>query len=114
MAAFAMFALKSSSLLACDKERAEGKLRTIDGIGRVPCDTSMRTILAPVSPAALRPLFQSVFRQLQRGKALEALRFLAGDDLLALDGTGYFSSRIRAKINCTLCLSGELMRPWTM
>src|SRR5215831_20334961 len=37
MAAFAMFALKAPSLLAFDKERAEGNLHTIYGIERVPC-----------------------------------------------------------------------------
>ena len=40
MSAFAMFSLKAPSLLAFDKERAEGNLHTIYGIERVPCDTS--------------------------------------------------------------------------
>jgi hypothetical protein len=35
-------------------------------------------------------VFTSVFRQLQRGKALEAMTFLEGHYLLALDGTGVF------------------------
>jgi hypothetical protein len=39
MSAFAMFSLKAPSLLAFDKERAEGNLRTIYGIEHVPCDT---------------------------------------------------------------------------
>ena len=39
MAAFAMFSLKAPSLLAYDKQRAEGNLSTIYGIERVPCDT---------------------------------------------------------------------------
>ena len=76
MSAFAMFSLKAPSLLAFDKERAEGNLETIYGIERVPCDTHMREILDPVSPEWLRPLFKSVFRQLQRGKALEEMVFL--------------------------------------
>ena len=57
MSAFAMFSLKSPSLLAFDKERAEGNLATIYGIERVPCDTHMHEILDPVSPASLRPVF---------------------------------------------------------
>src|ERR1700747_3888149 len=93
MSAFAMFSLKAPALLAFDKERAEGNLHTIYGIERVPCDTHMREILDPVSPKWLRPVFTSVFRQLQRGKALEAMRFLDGHSLWALDGTGYFSSK---------------------
>ena len=101
MSAFAMFSLKAPSLLAFDKERAEGNLHTIYGIERVPCDTRMREILDPVSPKWLRPVFKSVFRQLQRGKALEAMAFLDGHYLLALDGTGYFSSQT---IHCASCL----------
>src|SRR5499433_1221386 len=101
MAAFAMFSLKAPSLLAFDKERAEGNLKTIYGIERVPCDTYMREILDPVSPKWLRPVFTRVFRQLQRGKALEALTFLDGHYLLALDGTEYFASKT---IHCASCL----------
>jgi len=100
MSAFAMFSLKAPALLAFDKERAEGNLHTIYGIERVPCDTHMRDILDPVSPKVLRPLFKSLFRQLQRGKALEPLVFLAGHYLLALDGTEYFTSKT---IHCASC-----------
>jgi len=101
MSAFAMFSLKSPSLLAFDQQRAEGNLHTIYGIERVPCDTYMREILDPVSPKSLRPVFKSLFRQLQRGKALEEMVFLDGYYLLALDGTGYFSS---TTIHCESCL----------
>jgi hypothetical protein len=99
--AFAMFSLQAPSLLAFDKERAEGHLPTIYGIERVPCDTYMRAILDPVSPKLFRPVFQSVFRQLQRGKALEPMACLAGHSLLARAGTGYFSSQT---IHCASCL----------
>jgi hypothetical protein len=101
MAAFAMFSLKAPSLLAFDKERVEGNLHTIYGIERVPCDTRMREMLDPVSPKVLRPVFKSIFRQLQRGKALEPMAFLDGHYLLALDGTEYFSSKT---IHCASCL----------
>jgi hypothetical protein len=101
MAAFAMFSLKAPALLAFDKARAEGNLHTIYGIERVPCDMHMREILDPVSPKVLRPVFTSVFRQWQRGKALEAMTFLDGHSLWALDGTGYFSSKT---MHCASCL----------
>src|SRR5437870_6163208 len=101
MSAFAMFSLKAPSLLAFDKERAEGNVHTIYGIERVPCDTQMREILDPVSPKVFRPVFTSVFRQLQRGKALEPMACLDGHYLLALDGTGYVSSQT---IHCASCL----------
>src|SRR5215468_8873071 len=78
MSAFAMFSLKAPSLLAFDKERVEGNLHTIYGIERVPCDTHMREILDPIAPKVLRPVFTSVFRQLQLGQALESMTFLDG------------------------------------
>jgi hypothetical protein len=101
MSAFAMFSLKSPSLLAFDEKRAEGNLGTIYGIDHVPCDTHMREILDPVSPAMLRPVFKSVMTHLRRGRALEPMTFLDGAYLLALDGTGYFSS---PTIHCASCL----------
>jgi hypothetical protein len=76
MSAFAMFSLQSPSLLAFDKQRAEGNVQTIYGMTCVPCDTRMREIRDPLSPALLRPLCKSVFRQLQRGKAREPMAFL--------------------------------------
>src|SRR6266478_4759324 len=101
MSAFAMFSLTAPSLLAFDTQRAEGNLKTIYGIAHTPCDTRMRERLDPVSPESLRPSFTLVFRQLQRGKALEPMVFLDGHYLLALDGTGYFSSQT---IHCASCL----------
>jgi hypothetical protein len=101
MSAFAMFSLKAPSLLAFDKERTEDNLQRIYGIERVPCDTAMREILDPVEPELLRPVFKQIFRQLQRGKALEEMIFVEGHYLLALDGTGYFSSK---QIHCASCL----------
>jgi Transposase DDE domain len=101
MAAFALFSLKSPSLLAFDKHRVEGNLGTIYAIDHVPCDTQMREILDPVSPESVRPLFKRIFGQLQRGKALESMLFLEDYYLLALDGTEYFSSKT---IHCASCL----------
>jgi len=101
MSAFAMFSLKSPSLLAFDKQRAAGNLASLYGIERVPCDTLMREILDPVAPESLGPVFKSLFRQLQRGKAIEPMAFLDGHYLLSLDGTGYFSSQT---IHCAACL----------
>lgn len=101
MSAFALFSLKSPSLLAFDDERKEGNLQHVYGIGQVPCDTRMREILDPVEPESLRPLFKSVFGALQRGKALEEMVFIDGHYLLALDGTTYHASQ---EVHCDSCL----------
>jgi hypothetical protein len=100
-AGFAMVSLQCPSLLDCDRQRAEGNCQTSYGLERVPCDTDMRERLDPVVPDALRPVFPGVFRQLQRGKALEARVFFQGGYLLALEGPGYFSSKT---IHCQSCL----------
>jgi hypothetical protein len=103
MSAFAMFSLKDPSLLAFDQRRHDpnDNFRTIYHIEHVPCDSRMREILDPIHPEDLRPSFATVFRALQRAKALEEFVFLDGCYLLSLDGTGYFSSRT---IHCASCL----------
>jgi hypothetical protein len=103
MSGFALFALKDPSLLAFDKRRQEpnSNLHTVYGIGQVPCDSQLRTILDPVDPELLRPCFTDIFRHIQRGKALEEFAFLDGHYLLSFDGSGYFSSQ---KIHCPHCL----------
>jgi hypothetical protein len=101
MSAFGMFALKDPSLLAFEERRNDENMRNLFGIAHVPSDTHLREILDPVEPRQLRPLFNDVFRQLQRGKALEPFVFYKGCYLLSLDGTGYFSS---ASIHCDSCL----------
>jgi len=101
MSAFAMFSLKDPSLLAFDQRRNDENLQSVYRIENIPCDTYLRTILDPLDPELLRPLFKDVFRQLQRGKALEPFAFYEGCYLLSLDGTGYFSSH---KIHCSSCM----------
>jgi hypothetical protein len=122
MSAFAMFSLKDPSLLAFQERRSDPNLKALFGIGRMPSDTQMREILDPVDPEHLRPLFGAVFRQLQRGKALEPFAFYAGHYLLSLDGTGYFSSgkvktahfpgKTDLVLFCRLCsIVGRFLRP---
>ena len=103
MSAFAMFSLKDPSLLAFDRRRSaqEHNLKSIYGIGQIPCDTQMRTRLDEVHPDSLRPAYKALFRSAQRGKALEKMVFMGRYYLVSLDGTGYFSS---TKIHSPACL----------
>ena len=101
MAGFAMFSLKDPSLLAFDERRCNDEnLGRIFGIGKVPSDTQIREILDPVDPQWLRPFFADIFRQLQRGKALEPMAYFEGCYLLSLDGTGSFSSTKLSSASC--------------
>jgi hypothetical protein len=103
MSAFAMFSLKDPSLLAFEKRwtARDHNLHSLYRIGTIPSDTTMREILDTISPMKLRPAFRTVFTQLQRGKVLEEMTVLDGHLLLALDGTGYFSSE---KLHSEFCL----------
>ena len=106
MSGFAMFSLKDPSLLAFDERRLERpeSLHGVFGVGVIPSDTQMRTILDEVAPTHLRRAFRSVFHQLQRGKVLPKLTCLGGHLLLAIDGTGIHSSE---NIGADYCLTKE-------
>ena len=105
MSGFARFALKEPSLLAFDQRRANPEnLRQVFGIRNIPSDTQMRTILDEVNPESLRPLYQKLFQQLQRGQALEKMTFMGEYYLASIDGTGYFSSK---KVHCDACLQRQ-------
>ena len=98
MSGFAMFSLKVPSLLAFEAIQSEDtNFKSIYKINNVPRDTQMRTILDEVDPADIEPLFNDVFRQLQRGKVLEPMVFMDGCYLVSIGGTGYFPSN---KFNC--------------
>jgi len=106
MSAFAMFSLKSPSLLQFDHKRndvAESQnLKTIYGIGNIPSDSRMREIGDEIDPKKyIAPSFKVIYRHLQRGKALEPMVFFKGCYLLNLDGTGFFSSK---KVNAPYCM----------
>lgn len=101
MSAIAMFSLKDSSLLAFQSRRNDQNMKNVYRIENVPSDTQMREILDPVSPADLRPMFNDVFRQLQRARALKRYVFYDDCYLVSIDGTQYFSSN---KVHCDSCL----------
>ncbi len=102
MSGFALFSLKDPSLLAFDERRTtDGNLQRIYGIGQVPSDTQMRTILDDVEPESIRSVFKDAIRELERSNELNKFRFLGRSYLVSLDGTGYFCSN---KIHCSSCL----------
>ena len=103
MSGFAMFSLKAPSLLAFEERWREDpvSLHGVYGIGNIPCDSQMRTICDEINPKCLRRPFRNIFRQLQRGKALEKMIWMDDHYLLALDGTGIYSSE---KVSSPYCL----------
>lgn len=112
MSGFALYSLKDPSLLAFDARREEPKnLHRVYGIEQIPCDTYLRTVLDEVEPEALRPVYQALFRQLERTKVLEQYLFMDKYYLVSPDGTGYFASQ---KIKCEYCLEKQLRNGETL
>ena len=66
----------------------------------MPCDNQIRTLLDPVAPAQLFPVFDGVYKALERAGHVSAFRSFAGQLLMALDGTEYFASQ---EIHCARC-----------
>ena len=71
----AVFLEKHASLLQFDVTRhrhsvVEMNLRRLYGLAQVPCDTTLRRRLDPISPVRYRRAFQQVLQRAQRGKAL--------------------------------------------
>lgn len=104
--ALAMFSFKYPSLLRFDKDaRAEESvirhnLHTLYGVEQAPSDSQIRSILDPLEPGALRPIFRALHSQLQRGNALSEFAIFGDAYLLSIDGTGQFSS---SAISCQHC-----------
>ena len=103
MSAFAVFALKYPSLLQFDnnkhKRRIRHNLRTLFGILKAPCDTTLREVCDEIDPYLLRPAFTEIIKTVHSEGALEAHGFLGGH-LLSMDATGHFSS---SKVSCPHC-----------
>ena len=102
--AFGVFFCQSPSFLAHQQliEQAQGRNngRTLFGVERLPSDNHIRTHLDGVDPRLLRSVFQLTSEHLIKEKVLERFRSVGNTLLVALDGTGYFSSE---SIHCRQC-----------
>lgn len=107
MSALGIFALKVPSLLKYDEqirsnpESVEAKnFKNLFGVNKTPDDTCMRQTIDMVQWQELRGAFTAVFADIQKNKGLEQFVFFRGSYLLAIDGTGYFSSH---QVHCPNC-----------
>ena len=105
MSALAMFSLKYPSLLQFDNDSRKDQhitdnLKTLFGIAQVTSDTNVRERLDRIEPAYLQTGINKIIARMQRGKQLELFRSLKDHYLIALDGTGYFSS---PTVHCESC-----------
>ena len=100
--AFAMFSLKSPSLLAFKEltKQEEKNLKAIYQIQSIPSDTQMRTTLDPFSPAPLRTLFAKLFHKLSEAGVIKGYEYWKSQLLISIDGVEHFCS---TKVHCNHC-----------
>ena len=100
--AFAMFSLKSPSLLSFREQtkQEERNLKAIYRIGSVPGDTQMRAALDPVPPSPLRAIFPQLFHKLGWAGVLKEYEYWKGHLIVSVDGVEHFSS---TKVHCDHC-----------
>ena len=95
--AFSVFFTQSPSFLSAqeDLKRLTGRCNaeSLFGLHQIPCDNQIRSLLDPVAPSALAPVFREVFERLERTGVLQGFRSHANKLLVILDGTQYFSSQ---------------------
>ena len=109
MGAFSVFFTQSPSFLSYqqDMKRLTGRCNaeSLFGMRQIPCDNQIRSLLDPVAPSSLSPVFRENFEKLDRNGVLKDFRSHANNLLVILDGTQYFSSQT---IHCEKCNSREL------
>lgn len=100
--AFAMFSLKSPSLLAFGEQtkQEEQNLKAIYHIQAIPSDTQMRTTLDPLSPEPLRALFAKLFNKLSHAGVVKEYQYWQRHLIVSIDGVEHFSS---TKVHCDHC-----------
>lgn len=104
LGAFAVFFTQSPSFLAYQrdmtKRQGQSNAHTLFGLSEIPCDNQIRTLLDPVPPALLDPVFDHGLTTLVQTQQLTAFRSWQKRLLVVLDGTQYFTSQ---KISCPQC-----------
>ena len=97
MAAFSTFFMQSPSFLAhqtaLERGRGTSNCRTLFAMEKIPSDNHIRSMLDPVPPDLLLPMFGKCLAVLEKDHGLAAFQRLGGHVLIALDGTEYFCSQ---------------------
>ena len=97
LSAFSVFFMQSPSFLDFQRtmQETQGKnnAQTLFNVFQIPTDNHIRSLLDPVEPALVYPLFDFVFNGFQRAGVVDSFRATDNLLLLALDGTQYFSSQ---------------------
>lgn len=103
-AAFAVFFMQAPSFLASQRQmrrkKGESNAASLFGLENIPSDTQIRTLLDPVKPSFLYPLFLTIFSLLEKAGLLTRFKGYDGNYLFSMDGTRFISSKV---IKCVKC-----------
>ena len=115
LGAFGIFFTQSPSFLEYQRrlQHTQGRnnAQTLLGVEQIPCDNQVRTLLDPIAPSYLEPVFEEIFKGLEQHRLFDHFRVLGDHLLVALDGTTYFSSKT---IHCPNCLTRQLTNGQTL
>jgi hypothetical protein len=104
LGAFSVFFTQSPSFLAYQRAMVQSKGRSNAGslfqIDEIPCDNHIRSLLDPIKPQHLYPLFNEILQALDQSGELAQFQVLDEQLLVSMDGTSYFSSKT---IHCPNC-----------
>jgi hypothetical protein len=105
-AAFAMFSLKSPSLLNFSlRSRQEDKnLMEVYKLNKLCSDTQMREVLDKVPAGKVRDLFGKVMGKVKKSDFFASYRYFKQMVVVSIDGVEHFSSQ---KVHCAHCLTKE-------
>jgi len=108
LSAFSVFFTQCPSFLAFQKslEKAHGNsnVRTLFQVEEIPTDNHIRQTLDSVRPNHLYGLFDDLHQAFAEKGMMEAMQSVNQTQLIALDGTWYFSSQSE-NIHCPNCSS---------
>lgn len=104
LSAFSLFFMQSESFLSYQRGLEEGRktsnCHTLFGMKKIPTDNHIRSMLDPVHPSLLQPVFDEVVTVLRENGGIRQFQRLDDRTLIALDGTEYFCSQ---KLGCPHC-----------
>ncbi len=109
LSAFSVFFTQTPSFLAYQRtmegNKGHSNAQSLFGVHQLPSDNQIRSLLDPVKPEQVFPMFEEILQVLEQQGQLQPFRSFADTLLLAIDGTEYFSS---SQIHCPQCSTRQL------
>lgn len=106
LSAFSVFFTQSPSFLAyqrtMEQNKGQNNAQTLFQVEKTPSDNHIRDMLDPVEPQAVYPVYDRVYEAFREQGILDTFRAVHDTELIALDGTWYFSSQSQ-NVQCENC-----------